>query len=262
MRSRNRWMLVALLVLLAARPCAASLVTIDFDDLAAISNNSQPGNTYAGLGVSFTTLNSVPNTVDAFGDTFVPSVLDDTFWLISNSDSVSPPNFAAATNGGLNDLLIAFTTPITSLQLQTDDSPESPQEVRLLALRNIGTGFEVVGVASGLDNAVSAPGNVLQVDFGGVPFNFALFQTTTEQEGIDNLTFDEVDGTAVPEPATLILLGAGLLIGSALPAVRGSRRSARSGRSGPGRGLVTRAAILEASDRVARIHRTPPADHA
>ena len=47
------------------------------------------------------------------------------------------------------------------------------------------------------------PANFLQVTGSG--FSFAIFQTTTEQEGFDNVVF-----TSVPEPATLSLLATGL----------------------------------------------------
>ena len=189
----------------------AFATTINFDDQLAVSNNLQSGSTYDALGIHISTLLSIPNTVDTVGETFDISGLllpSDTFWLISNpggAGSVSNPNFAAATNGGLNEVLFSFSTPITSLSLQTDNTPgENPEVVRLLALQLIGPNlFQVIAVASGSDDATGFPANFLQVTGSG--FSYAIFQTTTEQEGFDNVTF-----AAVPEPATLSLLFTGL----------------------------------------------------
>jgi hypothetical protein len=36
---------------------------------------------------------------------------------------------------------------------------------------------------------VSAPADTLTVSLGGTPFRFAIFQTTTEAEGFDDVTF-------------------------------------------------------------------------
>jgi PEP-CTERM motif len=200
-----------LVILTAARTAGASLITINFDDLPAVNDNSQSGAAYSSLGVFINTLNSIPNTVDSAGDAFVASFLSDTFWLISNDNSISPPNFAAATNGGPNEVLIFFATPVTSVDLQTDDAPgENPDVVRLLAVERLaGFNFQVLAADSGLDNAVMAPDNSLHVDLGGTPFSYALFQTTTEQEGFDNLQFNQVG--EVPEPASLVLVGSGLV---------------------------------------------------
>jgi hypothetical protein len=198
---------VALLALVSTGTAGATPITINFDDLPAANDNLQSGSTYASLSVVIDTLNSIPNTVDAAGDTFVASFLSPTFWLISNSDSVSSPNFAAATNGGLNEVLIFFSTPVTSVDLQTDASPgENPDVVRLLAVARLGgVNFEVLAAASGLDDSTTAPGNQLHVDIEGAPFSYVVFQTTTEQEGFDNLTFQRV-----PEPASILLLACGL----------------------------------------------------
>jgi hypothetical protein len=183
--------------------------TITFDDQPAVTNNTQAGSTYDALGIHISTLLSIPNTVDTVGDTFTATAFSDTFWLISNpggGGSISNPNFAAATNGGLNEVLFSFSTPIYSLSLQTDNTPgEGADIVRLLALQLIGPNqYQVVAVASGSDDAIAFPANFLQVS--GSPFSYAIFQTTTEQEGFDNVAF-----TAVPEPATLSLLSTSLV---------------------------------------------------
>ena len=184
--------------------------TINFDNLPTVTNNFQSGSTYDALGIHISTLASIPNAVDSVGDTFditgLPS--SDTFWLISNpggAGSISNPNFAAATNGALNEVLFRFSSPITSLSLQTDNTPGEPADVvRLLALQLIGPNlFQVIAVASGSDDATGFPANFLQVT--GTGFSYAIFQTTTEQEGFDNIVF-----AAVPEPATLSLLASGL----------------------------------------------------
>ena len=48
--------------------------------------------------------------------------------------------------------------------------------------------FQVIAVAEAFDNATTSPGNLLSLA-GLPPFSFAIFQTTTEQEGFDNLNF-------------------------------------------------------------------------
>jgi PEP-CTERM motif-containing protein len=202
---------------------SSNATTITFDNLPAVTNNTQSGSTYDAQGIHISTLLSIPATVDAVGDTFTATSLSDTFWLISNAGgagSISPPNFAAATGGLLNEVLFSFSTPITSLSLQTDNTPgEIADTVRLLGLQSIGLNqYEVIAVASGLDNATMLPANFLQVTGG--PFSYAIFQTTTEQEGFDNIEF-----TPVPEPATLTLLSSSLA-GLAYRARR-KRRAAR-----------------------------------
>jgi hypothetical protein len=97
---------------------------------------------------------------------------------------------------------------VTSISLQTDDASEgmTGDVVRLLGLTQVGIDqYLVTAIAEGSDNATSAPANLLSLP--SVSITHAIFQTTTEQEGFDNLTFD----LTVPEPATLGLLALGLL---------------------------------------------------
>jgi PEP-CTERM motif len=67
--------------------------------------------------------------------------------------------------------------------------------------------FQVIAVVEASDNATTSPGNLLSLA-GLPPFSFAIFQTTTEQEGFDNLNFTSVP---VPEPGTYALLALGLV---------------------------------------------------
>lgn len=103
---------------------------------------------------------------------------------------------------------MAFSTPVTSVQLTTDDAGgEDADIVRLLALAQTGNPneFVVLAVAQGLDDATTSPANQLGVSLA-TPLSFALFQVTTEAEGFDNLTFNQV-----PEPTGLALVALALL---------------------------------------------------
>jgi hypothetical protein len=198
-----RWLCALACLGLIGAPADAMAVVINFD-VPADPTGDKPGNTYQAQGVVFSTLNSIPDAVDNVGETFTPSPFSSNFWFINNANAVSGCCFVAADDGGDRDLLMAFTTPVTSVQVATDDAGgEAPDVVRLLALRLLpGGDFEVLAVDSGFDDATTSPANLLSVSLG-TPFSYVLFQTTSEQEGFDNLAF-------APEPGSLALLGIAL----------------------------------------------------
>jgi hypothetical protein len=192
----------------SAATCAGALVVLDFDTVPAASGGTlYPGATFAASGVTFTS-GSIPNAVSV-GTVFTLTNIDAQMLVVGNGNSISPPNFAAASSvflGTADDLLMSFATPVTSLQLTTDDAnPDAggADVVRLLALESTGnpSEYRVLASVSGLDDAISSPGNLLSVNLSGTPFSFALFQATTEPEGFDNLTFN-----VVPEPSSFLLL--------------------------------------------------------
>ncbi len=166
----------------------AQIVIVNFDSLTA---GVQAGNVLASSGVTFTTGN-IPDAV-AVGNVITLAGPNPQFEVFAQpAFAVSPPNFATALSVGLNDLLMSFTAPITSVSLRTDHFvPETPDIVRLLALASTGNPneYRILAIAEGFDDAVSAPADTLSVTLGGTPFSFALFQTTTEGEGFDDLTF-------------------------------------------------------------------------
>ncbi len=233
--STRFWGLAAARCLLAACSLAALsgpvfAVTIHFDTLAA---GAQPGNALAAQGVTFTTGN-IPNAV-TLGGTVTLASPDPQFDVFAQpANAVSPPNFVTAHLAGLNDLLIGFSAPVTEVSLRTDHFfPEPAEVVRLLALRPTANPneFQVIGIAEGFDNATSAPADTLVVNLGGVPFRYALFQTTTEPEGFDDLSFTP----ALPAPALggrAILLLASLLLWAGLHGI-GRIRAARFVNSPP-----------------------------
>lgn len=216
LRSLAHGLLAALLLL--ASPHLALATLINFDDVSVdgtIGNSPGifPGNQYASQGVSFRT-GSLSGTVSVGGTVTLNSPVDEFEVINASVSAISDPNLAVARGGGLNDLLMIFTTPVTSVSLTSDEFPgESADIIRLIALAptaNVNE-FTVLAFDEKLDDAVSSPGNLLSVALGGTPFSYALFQATTEQEGFDNLSFNPV--RLIPEPGGLTFLGLGLLAG-------------------------------------------------
>ncbi len=207
----------ALGVALLLSPGAASAAVIDFDDLALGPNvNSlQASGRYQSQGVRIQT---VDDTTDALsvGDVFSMGAVRDNFILANRASSPSLPNLAFANeypdgvSGGLvngsREVLFTFARPATRVALNTDLTFEGSAGdiVRLLALQDLGGGmFRVVAATSALDNVTTLADSRMKVEFAG-GFSHAVFETTTEREGFDNLTY-------VPEPASLLLMGAGVV---------------------------------------------------
>ena len=204
--------IVGLLGTLSGLAPTVSANVITFDNQPA---GIRTGDALLASGVEFT-------TVASHGAVTVGSALtlcepDPRFSVFSDSSSISPPKFAVPLDGGGNDLLIHFTSPVTSVSLTTDDYPyEGPDIVRLLALSPTSNPlkYTVLDIAEGWDNALTAPYNLLAVDNGGLGFSFALFQATTETEGFDDLTFT-LAPSQVPEPGS-VLMFTGLVTSGAM----------------------------------------------
>lgn len=184
-------------------PVTASATTIDFD---ALPVGLQPSNTFAGDGVSIQT-GLLPSSISV-GAIVTFSSVENQF-EIAAVGATSQPNVAGATGCcvGTKDLLISFSDPVNSVSVSTDlAAPEGAADtVRLIALNPTGNPFEfsVVGFVQALDNFTTAPANLMTVAPGQF-FNAVAFQTLTEYEAIDDLTF-------VPEPSTALLVLAGLV---------------------------------------------------
>ena len=216
-RPRMSRVLTAALFALVGATQPASAVLIDFDNLAA---GNQNGNVLAASGVTFATGN-IPNAIAA---PFTFSNFDPNFSIFASS-AVSQPNIAVALGGGSNDVLMSFSTPITAISVNSDSAPaEIADVIRLIAVAPTGNPneFQVIAVAEAFDNATTSPGNLLSLA-GLPPFSFAIFQTTTEQEGFDNLNF-----TTVPQPGTYALLALGLIALGMMRRRGGSKRGASS----------------------------------
>jgi hypothetical protein len=115
----------------------------------------------------------------------------DGFQILANSDAVSPPNFAAADPLGTTDVLMTFTNPVNFVELYSDvNKTESPDIIRLIALEPTGAPhqFKVVNYYQSLDNKTGVNGDN-RLNVAAPSFSAALFQTLTEPEGFDNLTF-------------------------------------------------------------------------
>jgi hypothetical protein len=125
--------------------------------------------------------------------------------VVSDTNSIGRPNLAFASggeDGGPNDLLMRFSTPVRYVKVVTDATAEKPDRVRLLALEATGVAnqFVVRAIGVGIDDAPPPLDSVLAVSTRR-PFSFALFQATTEREGIDSLRFETTCGHAPDEHA-------------------------------------------------------------
>lgn len=181
----------------------AGPVVINFDDLPAVSA-SVAGNYYAAQGV---TMSQVTSSPDATLGAFLSLVsVSPNFLIWSGTGNVSNPNYAYA--AGQNDMFFSFSTAITSLSVDLDVYPESPNVVRLAALVYNTTGpnaglYEVIASVAAQDD----PSTTVTLTVApGQSFVHAIFQSTDEQEGFDNLTF-----SVVPLPSGAALAGFGLL---------------------------------------------------
>lgn len=207
--------------LLSSQPVASAATVINFDEVPFASGSAGIGlpNRYIARGVNIQT---IQNATDGkqIGDTFFATPRDTgfgigSFGILGTEAAVSPTNVVVplATQGSSliflgDELLFSFLTPVTSVSLSTDLAlGELPDLVRLLMLEKVGTNeFRIIDSVSGFDNATNIANNTLSLT-SAQPFSYALFETTTEIEGIDNLTF-----TPVPEPSTWVMAAVGLAL--------------------------------------------------
>jgi hypothetical protein len=207
--------LVASLGALACTVFSASAAVINFDDITgSLTGTLAPGDVYQSQGITFST-GSAPDAM-VVGTVFTLAEITPDFLVYSNTEAPSGFNSAGASQnpGDSKDLLMSFSTPVTSFSLRTDHASETSDPVRLLALAATGNPneYRVVAFVDGVDNATSAPADTLTLTLANTttPFSYVLFQTFTESESLDDVTFQ-----AVPEPSSAGLLALAGVLGVA-----------------------------------------------
>jgi hypothetical protein len=166
----------------------AHATTINFDNTGP---GYKPGDLYVSEGIKFDTCQS-PNAI-SLGSIITLTDCTDGFLILGNGDAVSPPNFATAKGLGTMDVLMTFSAPVNFVELFSDvNKTEGPDVIRLLALEPTGSPhqYKVVNYFQSLDNKTGINGdNRLNVATPQGGFSAALFQTLTEAEGFDNLSY-------------------------------------------------------------------------
>lgn len=231
-------------------PDRAPATIIDFETpVIATPNAELSGETFAAQGVRFRTVR-LTGTV-AIGGTITLTDQNSDLRLYRDASAISGEQLAGPALGGTaNDLLMSFDHPLASISLTSDDTVETANPIRLIALAATATAgrYRVIDFIDAQDDAVSAPANLLSLA-PSENFTFALFEVRAQQEGFDDLTFTlagtgpvvvdpppvvvppdvppVIGATPVPEPASLMLLASA--IGTAAAARRTARAATRRG---------------------------------
>lgn len=197
-----RILLAVIAALLVCPPAFGAVTTLDFESLADLEVVT---NQFQGLIFS--------NTVGLQSFSAVGGSLND-------ADFPPKSGITVVSNGGVNaigettiggSIVIDFTTPVTSVGgFFTYASPLTLTAFNAahIAVAQVSSAFSENFVSSG----GGAPNELLQAEFAGgiaelridIASNDATFT-------LDDLTFAPVVSTAVPEPATLALISAGVL---------------------------------------------------
>jgi len=225
-------------------PGHAVATVIDFETpVIAAPNAELSGESFAAQGVHFRTVR-LTGTV-AIGGTITLADQNTDLRLYRDASAISGEQLAGPALGGTaNDLLMSFDQALAKISLISDDTVETANPIRLIALAATTTAgrYRVIDFIEAQDDAVSAPANLLALA-PSESFTLALFEVRTQQEAFDDLTFTlaasgpvivdpppvvlppdappVIGATPVPEPASYMLLA------SAIGATAAARRSAR-----------------------------------
>ena len=196
---------LAVAFLAFAVPAAADVIVLDFE---GIPNSTGVGNYYNGgggpnYGVEFSPATLALIDADSGGGgNFAnePSPNTIMFFLDANNAIL---NFAAGFETGFSFFYTSSTAAAVTVYDQVGGTGNVLGTLNLVAqFTDNCTGDPSGGFCNWSPVGVAFAGTARSIDFGG----------TANQTGFDDITFgsETPGGTAVPEPATLLTLGAGL----------------------------------------------------
>jgi len=193
----GRVAVVAAILGLAAAAAAQEHVVINFDQ-AGLGEGVHAGNIFLSSGVRITSC-TAPDAISVGGNITL-TAMQPWFELWRYGWAVSAPNYAVALDAGVRDILLSFTVPVTSVEMDLDFYPnEAVDTDRLVVLQSVGSNtFKVLKFVTFTDEKGEPPAKHVSIDMGGDSFSHVLFQTLTELEGFDNLAFDTTG--PIPEP--------------------------------------------------------------